>query len=505
MEKNPNFTKEEADFIFNKINNYYKQRAYKQTLSEISRNKELIGSSLNIGSQLKLNKIYTDCLVHVILDSFEVDGNLAEFNQLMSKNHTTLELHADSETFNLLTTYINQKERHPNYKSRKEYFNQNVEPDTSTYVSHKKTSNDKEMTKPLESDIGKDFLDSIESPSFHYAPLGDDEKVEGKVLKSNVDVKAIHDDFFDAIMSPETSSKNSKEFKKQNPFADEKKKREEKEKKIKGLAKANEKKNSSIKDKIEIIEDGKKITQIIHKSGGKVTEYTLDDPSPEIRPEAPIKRKKPEGRAKKEVFETRKESIQTPKDSRPNKYDSKVSLKDREINQDPRLLPDEANGDALQIKPVFILVVLVLALGLIYGGYKVIHQIKGPQSAQVPAATDTLPDDNSSSDEDHPEPEDEVEEIIVEEPKYLLPSDEREITEADFEGMSKADVRIAINEMFARYGWSFGGSGELYDYFSSKDWYEPDPSLTSANQAEQQFSPLERKNLQVILAKFQSL
>lgn len=57
--------------------------------------------------------------------------------------------------------------------------------------------------------------------------------------------------------------------------------------------------------------------------------------------------------------------------------------------------------------------------------------------------------------------------------EYILPeSNTQLLTEADLSGLSKEQLRIARNEMFARYGMIFGVE-DLDSYFSSKSWYEP--------------------------------
>ena len=73
---------------------------------------------------------------------------------------------------------------------------------------------------------------------------------------------------------------------------------------------------------------------------------------------------------------------------------------------------------------------------------------------------------------------------------YLIPgSDTRYITEADIEGMDNETLRLARNEIFARYGRKFSDS-KLQSYFDGKSWYngflEPDEvTESSLNKFEQ--------------------
>jgi hypothetical protein len=49
---------------------------------------------------------------------------------------------------------------------------------------------------------------------------------------------------------------------------------------------------------------------------------------------------------------------------------------------------------------------------------------------------------------------------------------ERLLTEEDISGLSKPELRILRNEIYARHGYIFK-SKDLQDYFSAKDWYRP--------------------------------
>ncbi|MBQ8558711.1 MAG: YARHG domain-containing protein [Tyzzerella sp.] len=57
--------------------------------------------------------------------------------------------------------------------------------------------------------------------------------------------------------------------------------------------------------------------------------------------------------------------------------------------------------------------------------------------------------------------------------EYILPeSATRALTRADLQGLTKEQLRLARNEIFARHGMIFGVE-DLDTYFSSKSWYEP--------------------------------
>ena len=86
-------------------------------------------------------------------------------------------------------------------------------------------------------------------------------------------------------------------------------------------------------------------------------------------------------------------------------------------------------------------------------------------------------EDGTESDDMMVEPEDTEQDVevqdVVEESEYLLPkSNTEKLTAADLEGLSKAELRLARNEIYARNGMIFGVT-DLDEYFKTKSWYTP--------------------------------
>lgn len=82
--------------------------------------------------------------------------------------------------------------------------------------------------------------------------------------------------------------------------------------------------------------------------------------------------------------------------------------------------------------------------------------------------------------------------------QYIFPdSDRKELTEADIAGMDTATIQLAINEIYARRGYSFPGNSAsaqaARDYFMSKDWYSP--TVETMAETETLFSEVEQKNI----------
>lgn len=88
-------------------------------------------------------------------------------------------------------------------------------------------------------------------------------------------------------------------------------------------------------------------------------------------------------------------------------------------------------------------------------------------------------------------------EEIQDDSDYIIPdSDARILNEEDLEELSSKELTYARNEIYARHGRIFKSS-ELQEYFSSKDWYEPDEGFDDND-----LRGTEKKNAEFI-AKYQ--
>ncbi|MDY6352320.1 MAG: YARHG domain-containing protein [Lachnospiraceae bacterium] len=109
-------------------------------------------------------------------------------------------------------------------------------------------------------------------------------------------------------------------------------------------------------------------------------------------------------------------------------------------------------------------------------------------------------EDNYEYDEDSYTDEDDDSEADEDSDKdYILAdSSDKSISKSDIKSLSNYDLRIAINEIYARHGYTFQAA-DLNDYFNNKDWYEPDSSLTDMNDVK--ISKIEKKNLDKMSAE----
>lgn len=89
--------------------------------------------------------------------------------------------------------------------------------------------------------------------------------------------------------------------------------------------------------------------------------------------------------------------------------------------------------------------------------------------------------------------------VEVEEEKdddYVLPdSDTKRLSDADVRDLSKEELRLARNEIFARHGRLFKDQ-ELQKYFNSKDWYKG--TIAPDDFSESMLSDIEKANIDLI-------
>ena len=87
---------------------------------------------------------------------------------------------------------------------------------------------------------------------------------------------------------------------------------------------------------------------------------------------------------------------------------------------------------------------------------------------------------------------------VVSEGDYILPdSSSRPLTQSDLAGLSKEELRLARNEIYARHGRKFDDE-TLKDYFGQKSWYRP--TIEANRFSEDLLSQLEKDNIKMIQA-----
>jgi hypothetical protein len=82
---------------------------------------------------------------------------------------------------------------------------------------------------------------------------------------------------------------------------------------------------------------------------------------------------------------------------------------------------------------------------------------------------------------------------------YILPaSDKKVMSEGDVVNLTKEQLRLARNEIYARHGYVFK-SQDLQTYFSNKSWYHSDPAFEGS------LNEVEKENVNFLKAREGSL
>lgn len=81
---------------------------------------------------------------------------------------------------------------------------------------------------------------------------------------------------------------------------------------------------------------------------------------------------------------------------------------------------------------------------------------------------------------------------------YLYPTDNMYIREYELRGLTKDEVALVRNEIYARHGYTFSNP-RYTEFFSQKSWYYPDPWLTDGADVEQYFNPYEMENKRILV------
>lgn len=128
------------------------------------------------------------------------------------------------------------------------------------------------------------------------------------------------------------------------------------------------------------------------------------------------------------------------------------------------------------------LAILVLIAILVFGNNDKKDEPKDNQQVTEENVDNEEPDVEDEGDvvideETEEEPpvvdEEDTTEVETEDSEYILPnSDTVRLTKSDLQGLSKEELRLARNEIFARHGMIFGVA-DLDAYFGAKSWYKP--------------------------------
>ncbi|NMM63659.1 YARHG domain-containing protein [Clostridium sp. P21] len=167
------------------------------------------------------------------------------------------------------------------------------------------------------------------------------------------------------------------------------------------------------------------------------------------------------------------------------------------VDDEPKFKIHDLKSSGLKFKALAAAILLVFLVGF---GITYMTLNKGKNNASSISNSSnkqTSYDDKKASTEEKTDKNDTTssEEKDANSDEYILPySNKKPITKNDLKGLSKKQLQLARNEIFARHGYVFGEP--FKSYFKSKSWYKEDRSFTGEGK---QLSALERHNIKTIL------
>lgn len=148
--------------------------------------------------------------------------------------------------------------------------------------------------------------------------------------------------------------------------------------------------------------------------------------------------------------------------------------------------PDEPTGDEIPAEPDK------------PTGDEIPAEPDAPAEEEPDAPTEDEPAEDEPTEPDEPAEPDTPVESEPTDTGYIFPdSSERLLTEADLQGLSSWELKIARNEIYARHGRRFN-SQELQNYFDSRDWYRG--TIDPASFTDEMLSDIELANVQLLKA-----
>lgn len=93
---------------------------------------------------------------------------------------------------------------------------------------------------------------------------------------------------------------------------------------------------------------------------------------------------------------------------------------------------------------------------------------------------------------------DDDEDDEYEDEDYILPtSDSEYLTRSDVEDLSQTENRLAINEIYARHGYTYQ-TEDLKEYFEDKSWYHSNPDVNQSTWNDSMLNNYERENINLL-------
>ncbi|MBK5242227.1 YARHG domain-containing protein [Clostridium sp.] len=151
---------------------------------------------------------------------------------------------------------------------------------------------------------------------------------------------------------------------------------------------------------------------------------------------------------------------------------------------------------------LLILVLVAVAYTSYYFAFEKYNIITPKKSANSPLKAIDAPIKETSSDKDTSVPAStaQTDKPKITDDEYIFAkSGSEKLLESDVAPVSKANLNLAKNEIYARHGYVFK-SESFKNYFNSKSWYKPDPDFKASNN---KLNAIESYNINLIL-KYQN-
>ena len=149
----------------------------------------------------------------------------------------------------------------------------------------------------------------------------------------------------------------------------------------------------------------------------------------------------------------------------------------------------------------------LIGLMLVISGTLIVKDFNKPEPKANVAATKTAAKSKDKdvekidqASQDQPSTEEKKQESPnLSSSEYILPaSDQSVMSEGDVADLTKEQLRLARNEIYARHGYVFQ-SEDLQTYFSSKSWYQQEPDFDGS------LNEVEKENINFIKEREDSL
>jgi len=156
-------------------------------------------------------------------------------------------------------------------------------------------------------------------------------------------------------------------------------------------------------------------------------------------------------------------------------------MQDEQSSQTPSPKPESSKNQLIVVVVIFVILIMLAVFG--FWGYSIYQAKQIATENAKESATVTSTASLTASATVSASPNDYV----------IYDSNTREVTKSELQSLSEWQLKVARNEIYARYGRQFEHQ-DLQCYFDKQPWYK-----TDSNFAESDLTSIENKNIATIL------